>query len=568
MKILVVARNKVTGEKFLSNHKALSDGIELLFNQSSYFACINALLGRTEDEVVCLVHDDVILPPEFGVRSNFLIRELEENWPNWGLVGNAAVGALKQGYLANQLIRYLSDSHGGPNLVGPILPAQSVDGNLMLLNLKAMRSRALKMPDFKGFHLYDIALSIECQCAGLAVLVAPQLSCWHGSGGNQYEFDQASQSASWSTYLSDHLENKQILTLNGEKSIPLKKDSTPFAQKRTDLVRASLRNAAEGRKRRSVGIVIRTQLRRRPLLLRALDSIRSFIAASGNAVDWHVHIVTDSREDAAWTGVDEQHVLRVEVPQERDSRFLLVKHAASAVETEFLWFIDDDDWLFPNVAEDLAWAIACAPPAAMIFIDSQHYLERSGSDPDEISLFKSTPGSYFHAADFFKSTSGVNHSPFCGVLYARELLGSIPSRLYESVIYYEDFATTMYSLFEGCAFPLVLDRLCVGISVRESGNTITETDRTIWNKSMSTLASAMVNDSLNFQALSLGEKFVLREQIVNDDRLAIAQQKIDSLAHEIEAMLRSRSWRMTRPIRWFSDIGRYIVRGVKSLAGR
>ena len=52
----------------------------------------------------------------------------------------------------------------------------------------------------------------------------------------------------------------------------------------------------------------------------------------------------------------------------RDSRFLLVSEAIKNILSDYIWFVDDDDWLFPNSAEWLANTIRSAPSASTFFI--------------------------------------------------------------------------------------------------------------------------------------------------------------------------------------------------------
>lgn len=60
----------------------------------------------------------------------------------------------------------------------------------------------------------------------------------------------------------------------------------------------------------------------------------------------------------------------------RDSRFLLVSEAIKNILSDYIWFVDDDDWLFPNSAEWLANTIRSAPSASTFFIGTEHFIEK------------------------------------------------------------------------------------------------------------------------------------------------------------------------------------------------
>ena len=199
--IHVVARSAEAGASFYNRHIELADFIRAEVGQQSYFALLNRLITESDHDVVCVVHDDIVLPNDFDTLLRDLVEELNSRWVDWGLVGNAGVTSLRYGHRATDVIRYLADPHGGPNLTGHILPAQSIDGNVMLMNLAAMRGRRVQLPPFDGFQLYDIILGIETYYSGLRVLVAPHLACWHGSRGSQESFDRAAAAPSFNTYL-------------------------------------------------------------------------------------------------------------------------------------------------------------------------------------------------------------------------------------------------------------------------------------------------------------------------------------------------------------------------------
>ncbi|WNC89264.1 glycosyltransferase family A protein [Paraburkholderia sp. FT54] len=550
--IHVVARSDKHGEAFLESHSHLRSRIVVKTGQRSYFSLLQELIDACPEDYACVVHDDVFLSGDFGVRVDELIAELNASWPNWGLVGNAAVLSVKVGYAGTNVVRYLSDPHGGPNLASEILPAQSIDGNVMLLNVKAMRARQLRLPTFDGFQLYDIILSIETVRAGLGVYVAPQLACWHGSRGNQGEFDRAKDSEAFKHYLTSAVQNRRIQTLNGvtEARFDL---ASRMMRGRVELELDSLRQAVSGRPVKTVAIVTRTQFSRLDLLNRTLDTIDAFVASAGASTSFRSFIVTD-RKNAAPEDVKRRTVvLEADLPHGSDTRYQLVRFAAENIDADYFWFVDDDDWLFPNEAERLSLAISAAPSGAMVFLDCQHFSEKpvapgTGSD---VHLYRSVEGHFFSSQRFLLSLSGQNHSPFCGVVFERGALLAIPPRVYETVTYYEDFMTILNTLLSLKCFPVVVDKLYVGISLRNSGNTVTEMDRTKWDRSMSEMVSHLLNSPGTSQMLSLPSHAISiapQQQRLLAEKVHL-EQELAQVRHLIDRISKSKSWQLTRPLR-------------------
>jgi GR25 family glycosyltransferase involved in LPS biosynthesis len=492
--IHVVARSQEHGDTFVRNHPTLAAHIIIETGQRSYFDLLNNLIQTSKQPYICVVHDDVLLCADFNSRVEDLIRQLDIDWPNWGLVGNAAMLSMRVGYSATDIVRYLSDPRGGPNLAGFILPAQSIDGNVMLLNLRAMRDARIILPSFDGFQLYDIVLSIETIAAGLGVYVAPQLACWHYSKGNQGEFDRSRVADAFNKYLLLRLRNRSIKTLDGPHRIPLG-EANPIARVGLDLDMDSLRSAMCGRHKKKVAIVIRTQFARLSLLRRTLDTVGSFIAFAGLSTEFSSYIVTDSETTAPDWVVRRSMVLRANFPHDGDSRYQLVRFAAENIEADYFWFVDDDDFILPNEAERLSLVISASPRSSIIFIDCQYFNERPlfSKTPEDASGYRSAEGCYFVARNFLASLSGQNHTPFCGALFDRSVLLKIPSCAYDKITYYEDYITILIAILAQNCFPIIIDKLFVGISLRESGNTVTEKDRLKWDKSMSELVSCLVN---------------------------------------------------------------------------
>jgi len=554
--IIVVARSEESGSKFVKRHSQFSDHIALKIGQRSYFGLLQDVIDNSELEHVCVVHDDVFLPRNFVDQLGLLVDELNDEWPNWGLVGNAGVCPFGIGYGSSTVVRYIFDPHGGPNTNAGVVPALGIDGNVMLLHVGALRRAGVRMPDFNGFQLYDICLSIETIIGGLAVLVSPRLACFHSSAGGQQDFDIAMSSAGLSRYLASRIANKFIPTLNGK--VVIHGEAKYSDRGSVDLIRQSIHVASIGRPPRKVAIVVRTQFKRRELLLRTLQTIDAFVVSSGKGAKFSKYIVTDSSDNIDFSWPDTS-IIRFSLAAAGDTRFKLVRLAAECIDAEYLWFVDDDDWLFPNEAGRLGLIINVSPRSAIFFIRTQQFREVAfpTGTPDVVAHYTSYPSRVFEPSDFFDSLSGHNHTPFCGAIFPRESILEIPKAAIHCVTYFEDYLCILWVLLSGKATPVVFDALLVGISIRESGNSITLTDRTEWNKSLGEIASLVCN-------LSGGPD--LFSAYIKSGRQTVHQSgEIEAARAVLASVYASSSWRVTRPLRVVGRVAAAIRR--RLLAG-
>lgn len=537
--IHVVARSVAHGEAFSDRHAFLGGDLVIETDHNSYYDLLNRVIDVSASDYACVVHDDVYLCSSFREKLTSLVFVLNNEWPNWGIAGNAGVIPARVGYGASDVVRYVADPHGGPNLIGHILPAINIDGNVMLLNIRALRERSVRMPQFDGYQLYDAILCIETITAGLGVFVAPQLACWHGSGGDQSAFDSA-KSVAIASYLTERIRNRVLQTLNGLVHVPFR-GWVNDELRRIDVEIDSLRTACRNRTAKKVAIVTRTQFRRHRLLNRCLDTISAFSASAGTVTEFRSYVVTD-QEPPALEALGSSTLLRASVEDSSDTRYKLVEFAVQNIEADYFWFVDDDDWLFPNEAERLALIISLAPRNSVLFIDCEQFDEKPFlNGTDDVECYQSSVRRVFPAKEYILSLTGYNRTPFCGAIFARNALLSIPQHAYDTVTRYEDFITMLFTLLGTNALPIVVDRLYCGISIREYGNSVTEQDRSEWDRSMSELVSHVVTMDGASQLVSLPWRGI-------QSGLVGMGEAVDYKA-VLESVVRSRSWRVTRPLR-------------------
>jgi len=476
MKIIVTAGSEESEKAFLKRHAFAAESIVVRRNEKSLFDVINSII-EGESEPVLLVHDDIYFNSDFEDRVEELLQKVSDEDYEWGVIGNAGIANNAYGYRASNIIRYVVDPHEGATLSARILPVRMIDGNTMLINAPELRKRNVRLPSLSGFQLYDLALSIESLKAGLGVFVSPELLCYHDNKDNPASFISFAESDEAQRYLGANLKNTYLETLNG--IIKVREPSGDF-----DWVEATARI---GRKQSGihVAIVVRTQFKRPEQLFRTLTSIRSFIASSQDADLFQCHVVTDVN-----TGKEKEmygfpiHYFPCDL---RDSRFLLVSEAIKNILSDYIWFVDDDDWLFPNSAEWLANTIRSAPSASTFFIGTEHFIEKKLPGSESLIQTRAVTHQYFPPSDLFKSIY-TNHIPFSGIIFPRlKIIGRWSSSEVEKITMFEDWYLQILNFQSDNFFPITINKLFVGISIRGIGQTVTLKDRTEWYKSESTI---------------------------------------------------------------------------------
>jgi hypothetical protein len=513
--IILITDSPEKEKQFLKNHPGLSGRLKIKTVTNSFFEVINEIITNSDERFACIFQDDVMLSSDYEARVNELVQDMDKHWPNWGIVGNAGISAIQVGLSSQNLIRYVHDRNGGPNLTGQIMPVYTISNCVILLNITALKARNIRLPHHTSHGLYEVALAVETLAAGLGVFVAPHLACWRGGDSEWRGFKEAENNEELQAYLFSKLQNSKLKTTVGELSI-FPQSAVMSRRGIVDVEMQSLQNAKPNRSPKKIAIVIRTQLKRPTLLQRTLESARAFIAAFGSdSSQCEVFVVSDAPQDSAPQLGQDVQFLHVLVEPGVDSRFLLIKAACERIEADYFWFIDDDDWLFPNEARRLALALASSPDQSLLILSSRYFHEQGHVDNKVTESPRVVPGRYFAGDKFIFCLTGENHIPFCGAIFPRTVLVTINRRAYETITYLEDYFLLQLALLTISAPPIVIEKLFAGISIRETGNTVTEKDRTKWNRSMAEMISHVVADQYQRSPL-LSLKSILDERQLTD----------------------------------------------------
>lgn len=502
MRIHVSVQNNKLAQLFTKNNPAISAPVFHL-NSTSAFSLLKSIIYG-EDDYALFVKDDVFLPLEIVSYVNILIETLNRDWPNWGICGNTGIIAPRTAD-GLRACRYLFDLNGGPSLMGHILPAETIGESVILVNCKALRSRNFTLPSFEGSEYHGLVLSIETLAAGLAVLVGPQLACYQHSKSVFSELDNAECPLSLINYLASRLSNRSVNTINGIIRIPFKGSRNG----RFDICITAVKNASVCRKDASIAFIIRSQFRNIQMLERAIQSTLAFASATSNR-SISTYVVTDKvNEHSLGDLASKITVISVPDIKNNDSRNVLIREAVRLITEDHIFFLDDDDWVFPNEADYISHLLSCLPEVATLVVDSQTFSESisvvGGNDWRNSTLERQRR---FGSADWFLNFSGHNHIPVCGAFYSRSVLREQPANTFDTITYYEDFALSIFALLNCGSVFFSVPKIVAGISIREVGNGIDNTvnisDRTKWSQSQAELAHYLCVNTGNNMALSLG----------------------------------------------------------------
>lgn len=240
-----------------------------------------------------------------------------------------------------------------------------------------------------------------------------------------------------------------------------------------------------------ISIVTRTQFRRMYLLRRLLTSISR---ARIEALPIEVVLSTDIDEKDAKTNLDG---LRKEFPhltfsltvnrRPEHSRVANLLGGVEEAKGEYIWFMDDDDYVDLFAFKSISGAFFCGA-RPFILGDSVLHTERwdktNGAFPvlAESSLRGEYPG-----ANWRSMFGGVNHLPICGPVIPRDFLLRRISDFRFNFDLSEDYTLFLLLLSAPDLPPVVnLMKVIAHISIREGDdNSVTAPDRTGWTRDIS-----------------------------------------------------------------------------------
>ena len=468
-------------------------------------------LAATAERPFLLCREDVWLGVGLAAQAGLLMEELSGRFPNWALCANRGVR-----WDGRQVFDYTYDTQrGGLATAVCAHPALVVDDAVLLVNPAVLKSHGKRAPALNSGG--GVLLSLECLENGSVAAVSPRLMAMRepGAEGGPAGLDG---NAEFREYYRSRFLNHELATPDGPLSLAgivdyryLKPWERGAPRDVLDLYDRAL--AAAGRERRpTLTICCRTQFNRPELLERAVLSFAACGHSAGELADVRVRLITDQPAAVAEPAVSrlretypatELECWLHDVRPGRHSRTDLLLAAIERADTDYIWFVDDDD--FVNAAAGRAVA-RCLPAAGAAFAligsavavkerwESEEPAAGQGSPAPRLRLAHAERGSRYEGADLVRVLRGHNFIPICGMILPLELLRERVRNRAALGDYNEDYFLLLLALTAPRLETSILDVEIASVSIRGQENTVAQRDAAGWRLSFATFMLEILNN--------------------------------------------------------------------------
>jgi len=456
--------------------------------------------------VVCQEH--VWFGMEFASDVCRLAEDLDRDFPTWGACGNR--GCVWEGAILYDYTSYTRNQGAGIGAALGPRPVLTLDDNLVLLNCRSIRDCQLSDLGALEPTIFGVPLSLECLRHGLPMFVDPRLFVVRTSQHTAAEIAALAASDEFRSYYREHFLNHLVpwpdANVNVEACVDYDYATRPARRPtQRDVLELFEHSLAGARGRRPyVPLCCRTQFGRPELLWRALASFTSAKIEARAHVDFEVRLLTDCEPAASVPHLDyfrrEFPALALDcwhhtVRQPRHSRVDLILAAIERAESDYIWFVDDDDYVMPGALQSLARTLMPGDDVIVV-ADSLKVEETWAVPPNEEgrTLIDSRFAGKFSRQNLFRVLTGGNHIPICSILWpVRFMAGRLTGRKALGD-YNEDYFVLLAALTAPRAEVRLLDATIAGVSFRGSDNTVNETDRAAWHYSYATFLQEILGE--------------------------------------------------------------------------
>lgn len=474
--------------------------IEALFPSDQAWRIVKDLV-LMYDRPIVVCQDSIWLGAGFGDAVSAVLEELTKSVPRWGACGNR--GSTWDSSCGYDYTRY-ARVRGGVSTGGDLRPVLILDDNLILLNCPELRNFELKDVGSVSSSIFGVPLSLECLRHSLPLFVSPHLFTLRLAQHTAQEIQAFSTDREFQEYYRSRFLNHSLPWPDGDldlqDAVNYDYVCSPSANSsQADVVQLFDRTLKVGRRHQpSLTICCRTQFRRPELLERAIASFAIAQVESGDFLDLTVCLVSDcdtSISEPYLQAYREQfpvlkidcwcHILR----PRRYSRTDLLFAAIELATTDYIWFVDDDDYIMPGALEALSRTLQ--PGERVITVGNsikvqEKWVAFEDNHYDKSALAESRIVGRFNARDIFRVFSGENFTPVCSVILPVQLVAERLKGKHALGDYNEDYFILLTALTSPKIDVRVLDFDLCGVSLRETGNTVTEGDRSNWHFSYAT----------------------------------------------------------------------------------
>ena len=319
----------------------------------------DAIAGEDGSVIICQEH--VWFGGEFASAVAALTEDLDRDFPGWGACGNR--GCVWEGAVLYDYTSYTRNQGAGIGAALRPRPVLTLDDNLVLLNRRALRH--CKLVDLGGTEsrIFGVPLSLECLRHGLPLFVDPRLFTVRTLDHTTADITALAASAEFCSYYRENFINHAVPwpdgRVNTEACVDYDYAALPAdrAAQRDILELFEIALAATRPRRPSLLLCCRTQFDRPELLWRVLASLSSAKIEARAYLDFEVRLMTDCEPAVSAPHVEHLRrdfpALELEcwhhtVRKPRHSRADLILAAIERAQFDYIWFVDDDDYVMPG----------------------------------------------------------------------------------------------------------------------------------------------------------------------------------------------------------------------------
>jgi len=466
MKVFVVKERGISFSEFLEINS--QEGLEFVPVGGRFSArdATSALGSGSDNQFCMMVSSLVVLPRHFGLQVANLITEIGENL---GIAGETGRSIFPLGPEATSLVSYSRGVMSLPSSIGERLPALSLASICLLIN-RAVLAALSDSSDSELFLSGDFLVA-ESTKLGLKALIAPELS---------------------------------IFVRRREPLDYFSRDTDSRCNNGVDSAVCSQKKMSGPLSQRSLSIVTRTRFANLRLFARCIKSVNDLTAASSDVAIEHIVV-----SDAPWPvgpEIDGSYTRVICDEKVEDSRFKLIQAVLPSLKTDYVLFLDDDDWVRADFVREISWAISIYPKNSVFHLGATVFFERVAEKLElgGLELSHTVPADAARTA--FR---GLNQTPFSSVMFPLEVIQSIPEQAFESITILEDFYVLLSS-WTSKNLPVFLPYDFAQISIREGGNSQNQKNRVEWIRAQANLASLLSispNWQNNFSTISNSDSF-------------------------------------------------------------
>lgn len=467
------------------------------------------------------------------------VDDLEARGLSWLIASGGGMGRSGRRYIACY-------SHAEPCLRsgGQLAPLVDIFPDLYVVNLRALAR--LPLEEIRGLRndSIEFVLTVLGYLGGQVTVFHPQLS---GGVESRLTRDATVFEEDVRAFFAGRILDERVSTLLGDVAV---------GQARRDMARPSepvlleeaIRNVADAAAHLpSFSVLVRTRFQRRHLLARALVSLAR--AAAVARADVECILSTDIEETVARTQLEELErkfpslrlVLCRAPAGEIPSRTANLMNGIRVASKDYVWIVDDDDYLSVTAFEDLRTAFFAGERPFVVTSTNVYRESWTILSSDRAVRNGSTYERSYESQSWARAFRGVNPLPICGYLTPTALLKKRVSQFPLRHDLSEDYALLLLVLTSP-ELPQVVEISAptCNISLRDGGdNVVTMQDRRPWLRDVTAFLDEMQNDEKvasqgQWQLLQMTSGMTEAEALALREEVAQARRRIAGLGKELD----------------------------------